>query len=97
MLRCLLRLVAFPFVAILYILGLFVTYIVGYAGMLCRLISAVVFILAVIGWVTGLGFANQLIQMVLVGFIFFILPGVGDLAISGILQIKACLSKMLNT
>ena len=88
---------AFLFVAILYILGLFVTYIVGYARMLCRLISAVVFILAVIGWVTGLGFANQLIQMVLVGFIFFILPGVGDLAIRGILQIKACLSKVLNT
>ena len=73
------------------------TYIVSYIGIPCELISVAILILAGIGWGSGLGFTSQLIQIALVGFNFFILPWVGEFMISGKIQIKACLLKMLNT
>ena len=73
MIKWLFRLIAFPLVIIFRVLGCFMVYIVHYLGLLCRLLSGMIFILVVLGFVTGLGTYEGLLKMSSVSFAFFLL------------------------
>lgn len=84
MTKWLLRLALLPPVLVLYALEWLVTYIVHSSGMLCRFLSGTIFLLVVIGLLTGLGNEEQLVKMFLVGFTAFLLPQICGVMASGI-------------
>lgn len=84
MIKWLLRLAMFPLVLILYALGWLATYIVHFSGMLCRLLSGMIFFWVVIGFLMGLGTDEQLVKMLVVGLAVFSLPQIGRVIVSGI-------------
>ena len=83
MTKWLLRLVILPLVLFFYILGWLATYIAHFSGILCRLISGMIFLLVAIGLFTGLGTEEQLVKMFLVGFVTFLLPQICGIMASG--------------
>lgn len=94
MIRCLIRLVVLPVAIVLYVLSWCGMYIVHYSGMLCRLISGTIFMLVTIGFVTSLGSGEQLKKMLIVSFAIFLIPQLGEIMVSGLAVVYACLKKL---
>ena len=74
MINCLIRLVTFPVGLALHILLWVGMYILQYLRILCSVIAGTIFLLATIGFVTGLGDGEQLMKMIIVSFAIFLVP-----------------------
>lgn len=96
MIKGLLRLAIFPLVLILYVLGWFATCIVHFSGMLCRLVSGMIFFWIIIGFLTGLGTGEQLVKMLAVGLAVFLLPQIGGAIVSGIFLACSALANNIH-
>ena len=77
MIKWLLRLIAFPVMIILTILEWSGTYILHFAGMLCRLIAGMIFTLAVASYLTGLASGEEVMNTLVAGVAFFLIPRIG--------------------
>lgn len=96
MIKWLLQFIMFPMELILYALGCFATYIVHFSGILCRLISGMIFFWVIIGFLTGLGTGEQPIKMFAVGFAVFLLPRIGSAMVSCILLVCSALTNYIH-
>ena len=91
-----LRLALIPPVLVIYALEWLATYIVHFSGMLCRFLSGMIFLLVVIGLLTGLGNEEQLVKMFLVGFTAFLLPQICGVMASGIRLMSSALRNNIH-
>ena len=82
MIRWLIRLVVFPVVIILTILEWSGTYILHFAGMLCRLIAGMIFTLAVASYLTGLASGEEMMNTLVAGVAFYLIPRIGGMIVS---------------
>jgi len=82
MIRWLIRLVVFPVVIILTILEWSETYILHFAGMLCRLIAGMIFTLAVASYLTGLASGEEMMNTLVAGVAFYLIPRIGGMIVS---------------
>ena len=67
-----------------------------FSGMLCRFLSGMIFLLVVIGLLTGLGNEEQLVKMFLVGFTAFLLPQICGVMASGIRLMRSALRNNIH-
>lgn len=84
MIRWLIRLVLLPLMVVLTVLAWCGTYVVHFSGMFCRFIAGMIFALVIIGFSTGLGLREHLIKMLVVGFVFSLIPRIEGAIISAI-------------
>ena len=92
MTRRLIRLIVFPIVIALMILEWCGTYITHYSGMLCRLLSGMIFFWIIIGFLTGLGTNEHLTKMLVVGICILLVPQAG----TGIVRILIFIRNILQ-
>ena len=91
MIKWLVRLVAAPVLMSLHVLEWCAMYIIQYAGMVCKVIAGMIFMLAIIGFVTDLGRGENLLGMLAVGFGFFLIPQLGEIVINCIVFVRSAL------
>lgn len=94
MIRWLIRLVLLPIMIILTVLEWCGTHVVHFSGILCRFIAGMIFTLVIIGFVTGLGLREHLIKILVVGFVFSLIPRIEGAIISAIARAHIALMNL---
>ena len=95
MIRWFLRLTAFPMVLVLTILEWCGSYIVCFAGMLCKLLAGIIFVLSVTAYLMGMASDKQIVTSLLTGFVVFILPKVVGIMVGGVTLLNAAIMNLL--
>lgn len=94
MIRWLIRLVLLPIMIVLTVLEWCGTHVVQFSGIFCRFIAGMIFALVIIGFATGLGLIEHLIKMLVVGFIFSLIPQIEGAIISAIARAHIALMNL---
>ena len=88
MINCLIRLVTFPVVIALHILIWCGMYVLQCSQMLCRFIAGMIYVLVIVGFVTGLGNGAQLTKMLIVSFAIFLIPQFWGITVDVLIRIS---------
>ena len=72
--RILVRLALWPVRMALTLLEWIILFVTHFMGIGCYLLSGGCCVLAVAGWLTGLSPVKEVVQTLVIGFIFFIVP-----------------------
>ncbi len=89
--KWLIRLAVLPVVIILTILEWSGTYILHFAGILCRLIAGMISILAVASYLTGLASGEEMLNTLVAGVAFYLIPRIGGMIVSSVALTNAAI------
>ena len=87
MVNCLIRMVMFPFELSLYVLIWCGMYTLRYSKMLCKSTAGLIFVLVAIGFVTKLGYREQLTKMLIVSFALVLIPQLVEIIVDILMRI----------
>ena len=94
--KLLLRLLVLPAVFILTILEWIGTYILNFSEMFCRLITGLTAILAVVAYWIGVASIDQTVNVLIAGFIFYLLQRIGRTIVTGIALLHVALANVIR-
>ena len=89
--RFILRIILFPVMAVLVIIRLFVEFLAGISAVIFRSIAGIFLLTALLCYGFGLESSGECLQMVLAGFLFYLLPCTVEMVIAGIVLLEECI------
>ena len=89
--RFILKIMLLPVMVILKIIRLFVEFLAGISAVIFRSIAGIFLLTALLCYGLGLESSGECLQMVLAGFLFYLLPCTVEMVIAGIVLIEECI------
>ena len=89
--RLILKIMLLPVMVALKIIRLFVEFLAGISAVIFRSIAGIFLLTALLCYGLGLESSGECLQMVLAGFLFYLLPCTVEMVIAGIVLIEECI------
>ena len=89
--RLILKIMFLPVMAALVVIRLFVEYLSEISAVIFRVIAGIFLLTALLSYGFGLESSGECLQMVLTGFLFYLLPCTVEMVIAGIVLLEECI------
>ena len=89
--RFILKILFLPVMAVLAVIRLFAEFLAGISAVIFRSIAGVFLLTALLCYGFGLESSGECLQMVLAGFLFYVLPCTDEMVIAGIVLLEECI------
>ena len=89
--RLIMKILFLPVMAVLVVIRLFVEFLAGISAVIFRSIAGFFLLTALLCYGFGLESSGECLQMVLAGFLFYLLPCTVEMVIAGIIFIEECI------
>ena len=89
--RLILKIMFLPVMATLAVIRLLVEFLSGISAVIFRVIAGIFLLTALLSYGFGLESSGECLQMVLAGFLFYLLPCTVEMVIAGIVLIEECI------
>ena len=89
--RLILKIMFLPVMAALAVIRLFVEFVSGISAVIFRVIAGIFLLTALLSYGFGLESSGECLQMVLAGFLFYLLPCTVEMVIAGIVLLEECI------
>ena len=89
--RFILKIMVLPVIVALTVIRLFAEFLAGISAVIFRSISGIFLLTALLSYGFGLESSGECLQMVLAGFLFYLLPCTVEMVIAGIIFIEECI------
>ena len=89
--RLILKIMFLPVMAALAVIRLFVEFLSGISAVIFRSIAGIFLLTALLCYGFGLESSGECLQMVLAGFLFYLLPCTVEMVIAGIVLLEECI------
>ena len=86
--RLTLKIMFLPVMAALVVIRLFVEFLSGISAVIFRVIAGIFLLTALLSYGFGLESSGECLQMVLAGFLFYLLPSTAEIVIAGIIFLE---------
>ena len=86
--RLTLKIMFLPVMAALVVIRLFVEFLSGISAVIFRVIAGIFLLTALLCYGFGLDSPGECLQMVLAGFLFYLLPSTAEIVIAGIIFLE---------
>ena len=86
--RFILRIILLPVMAVLVVIRLFVEFLAGISAVIFRSIAGIFLLTALLCYGFGLETSGECLQMVLAGFLFYLLPSTVEIVITGFIFLE---------
>ena len=86
-----LKIMFLPVMAALAVIRLFAEFLAGISAVIFRSIAGIFLLTALLCYGLGLESSGECLQMVLAGFLFYLLPCTVEMVIAGIVLIEECI------
>lgn len=97
LIKLLLKVLLLPLIGVITLIqggGIFLT---GFSTVLLELLAGTIFLIAVAGLLMGICTGAETIQMLAVGFVFFLIPRIAEWIIIKMVAINYCLINLLKS
>ena len=89
--RLILKIMFLPVMATLAVIRLLVEFLSGISAVIFRVIAGIFLLTALLSYGFGLESSGECLQMVLAGFLFYLLPCTVEMVIAGIVLLEECI------
>jgi len=96
-LKLLLKLLVLPVILVITLLQLFGIFVTSFTSVVLNILAGLFFFTSVAGYIMGICKGSEAVQMLVVGFVVFILPYVAEMLIMGITSINVSLIDFIKS
>ena len=89
--RFILKITLLPVMFVLEVIRLFMEFLAGISAVIFRSIAGIFLLTALLCYGFGLESSGECLQMVLAGFLFYLLPCTVEMVIAGIVLLEECI------
>ena len=95
--RFLMKIVVFPVMLIVTVIQWFGAFIIGFSSAVFNIFAGLFFLVAVLSYLMGLSAGAEAVKMLVVGFVVFMIPVVGEWIVTAITALNMGMRKFIRS